>query len=138
MYHREKVIATYTHFHDYSHKHRKEYHQKNWYWSQIAWQRCLWSYSRGGKIFWRFIRSAWIEEVKGLSFRLSGWQQRCARTYERKCGSKICRDMCVFACLSPPTSFEIIASNLVRKIITVSESDSRDRCLISYIVQKIS
>ena len=30
MYHREKVIATYTHFHDYSHKHRKEYHQKNW------------------------------------------------------------------------------------------------------------
>ena len=39
--------------------------------------------------------------------------------------------------VSPPTSFEIIASNLVWGIINAVEFDLTDRFLISYVVHKI-
>ena len=38
--------------------------------SQITWQRCLCLCSRGGKIFWRFLRIAWVEKLRVWA---SGW-----------------------------------------------------------------
>ena len=59
---------------------------------QIAWQRCLCLCSRGGRFSKDFSEVRHVGwEVEGLSLRLNGWQQYCARNYEMKC--KLPRDV---------------------------------------------